>query len=509
MSLINDVLEQIDARSPVAEHERLVIEPSAYSESSKKRLSLPASVKMALLALGGFFSGYGVLEIIETAQRPSVSVKTLESTVLTAEVMPAQPRAAAGAPAIISAQELSTTGQLTPVFSSPANSADEALLLQAKQYYLADRLTYPPLQNAYQLYRELLIKNPQHPAALEGVAEIKRRYLALTSEAINQGAAQKAQRYIERAEFIGVGAEELNPLRNQLHLLITQASLAGAEGAEIVADEPAGDASIPEAEELGYGATESAEAVQVAFQHGTLRAEPMAKTLAAQAQGGKASIRSGAAANMPEATLAAPTAQKPTTKSAYTKTGASLNTIPTAADSEQVFLASLVEDKNSERSALDFIKSHGNSADTVRWLARRWVSSQEWLALLDLMNEPSGINSTERHIFRAQALLGLKNYDELIGWLSNMRELQQPELQRILAVALQKKGREAEALVIYQSLVARHPENSGLWLALGLSADTQGNNTLAREAFFRAQQLGGHSKTVRDFLSRKLTSASP
>ncbi|HMY39705.1 MAG TPA: hypothetical protein PK011_10290, partial [Marinagarivorans sp.] len=62
-------------------------------------------------------------------------------------------------------------------------------------------------------------------------------------------------------------------------------------------------------------------------------------------------------------------------------------------------------------------------------------------------------------------------------------------------------------MAIYQHLVARHPDNSGLWLALGLSADGLGNNTVAREAFFRAQQLGGHSKTVSDFLAKKLAAA--
>ena len=46
----------------------------------------------------------------------------------------------------------------------------------------------------------------------------------------------------------------------------------------------------------------------------------------------------------------------------------------------------------------------------------------------------------------------LKNYPELISWLQGINNLQQPELQRILAVALQKKQVEKRMLWEYTSI---------------------------------------------------------
>ncbi len=458
MSLINDVLQQIDARAPVAEPERIIIEPLAYSDAARKLFTLSPRVKIFCLVLAGFLSGYGSLALFEWQEASSNS---LNNSIYVPDVTAphiSHPNEPVVSSALINspAQEISITGQLTAVQAAEPKAAqlDESpMLLQAKQYFLADRLTYPPMHNAYQIYRELLIKDPTNPAALEGVASIKQRYLTLTAEAINQGAREKAQRYIERAEFVGVDAEELNQLRGQLQILM--ASAVAVSPAVNPADISVDEKNSPPVNEF-----------------------------------------------MPSTSVDQP---KTLNEGAFTQRSLSASNRAAMPANEQAFLAGLIEDKDSERLALDFIKSQGNAVETVRWLARRWVSAQQWLPLLDLMNTPSAINAAERDVFRAQALLGLKNYQELIAWLNGGNGYEQPELQRILAVALQKTGREADALIIYQQLVARHPDNSGLWLALGLSADGLGNNAMAREAFFRAQQLGGHSKTVSDFLAKKLT----
>ncbi|HMW73793.1 MAG TPA: hypothetical protein PKD17_18345, partial [Cellvibrionaceae bacterium] len=423
-------------------------------------------LKIGALALCGFLSGYGSLALFNVLASPAQIKNTTQND--TGLIFPAARQlhsnldantANANAP-----NEMTLTGQLNPINpvapqTAQAEPDEETTMLgQAKQYFLADRLTYPPLHNAYQLYREILLKNPNNLAALEGIASIKQRYLALTTEAINQGVWEKAQRYIERAEFVGVDRQELNRLRAQLQGLMP-------------------------AETAASGDTRTAEPVNIGSEQNSVLASENRPAAPVGEQ--------------EQLTLNPPSGNR----LHRNNTGGALPV------SEQAFLASLVEDKDSERLALDFIKSHGNSADTVRWLARRWVSAQQWLPLLDLMSSPSAINPAERDVFRAQALLGLKNYQELIVWLSATQEGEQPELQRILAVALQKTGRETDAMAIYQHLVARHPDNSGLWLALGLSADGLGNNTVAREAFFRAQQLGGHSKTVSDFLAKKLAAA--
>ncbi|RYZ93382.1 MAG: hypothetical protein EOO68_21820, partial [Moraxellaceae bacterium] len=224
MSLINDVLQQLDARVPVVQPQRITVE--SISNASAENIFSPA-VKIAALAAFGFICGYGALAVYQThfsvVQPVSVTEFSGEAVQLTVNTAPS-------GIAVDTAKnvhmELSLTGSLAPIdLILPQSPSEELLILDlAQQHFLADRLTYPPMKNAYQLYREVLLKDPNNQSALDGIVAIKQRYVTLASEAVAQADSEKVRRYIERAEFVGVDAQELNSMRAQLQQLLVNSS---------------------------------------------------------------------------------------------------------------------------------------------------------------------------------------------------------------------------------------------------------------------------------------------
>ncbi|MEY4590653.1 MAG: hypothetical protein RL497_2729 [Pseudomonadota bacterium] len=504
MSLINDVLQQLDARVPVAQPERVYVESAGGINPGIKIFFISPWVKVGFLALFGFSCGYGAVSIHRAL--------TINSSSAGVELLGAQEARPAYWGDLLSAGtalnigttlsdgttlgvgttlSVGTVGDITlpetlkPLEMEEPQGEHEATLLLAKRLFLADRLTYPPMNNAYQLYREILLKDASHEMALNGIAAIKQRYVVLAEEAIALRESAKAQRYIERAEFVGVDAAALELLR--VSLLAFKSSENNILYEDAIANEYriVGEAETehkyvdPKKNNIqnGYEKINNHVVAGAARQDSSLTLQPNEQAV----------TLGGAVDDF----------------SAQNETGVSLLS-GNKKNTEKDFIAALGAARDGEAMAFNYVRTHADANDTVRWLAKKWVGIQAWQKLLDLMNMPSALPATERGVYRAQGLLGLKKYEDIIVWLGQGNNLDQPELMRILAVAWQQTGREDQAFVIYNQLVARHPENSGLWLAFGISADALGNKTAAQEAFFRARQLGGHSKAVNDFIDGKL-----
>jgi tetratricopeptide (TPR) repeat protein len=477
MSLINDVLRQLDARVPVMQPERIYVETSSVPGVDNNNLLLQPVVKFFTLIIIGLSSGYYFMAAYRASSyvdqsRPVVtSVSNLTDVHSTLSI------------GQVASEELTSTGRLNPVELSPVQLESSMILLTAKRLYLTDRLTYPPLNNAYQLYREILLKDPNNEEALKGVVAIRQRYVILAAEAVTHRDREKAQRYIERAEFVGAEPADLASVRAQLDILVVNEEkniepiISGNEDASIenIAMNVNNSSVIDMSAIASGGVPITSAPVDIKRLKNSETVQGLVSHLNEPAEKNIGSLSGG-------------------------KNKEKLD--------EQNFIAGLNTRSDSDVQALNYIKSHANSSDTVRWLARRWVSAQAWLQLLDLMNIPSALTPIERDVFRAQGLMGLKKYQDIIGWLGATKRLEQPELQRILALAWQQTGHQVEAFTLYQQLVVRNPDNSGLWLALGISADAIGNKSAAHEAFFRAQQLGGHAKVVNEFIGRKLNEGS-
>lgn len=485
MSLINDVLQQLDARVPVRPSESVFVEILPPPESGALRFFAMPKIKFSIIALFGFASGFYLVEFMRGNEQKFLHVSAAQHISSTETLT--QLQAKAKVEAINVSEELSLTGALIPVMAPEQQSENAEILMLAKKHLDSDRLTYPPLNNAYQLYRQILIKAPNNEAALAGVEAIKQRYFTLTSEAIERGERDKAQRYIERAEFVGVNGVDLSPLRERLQAIIAQEVQIDRNDRTFSQPLP------PTRDEIPRGF----DPVGVVDNNATINDN----------LNGYATANSGAINLAGAVNPVASRNDSATIQDAKAVNNAFLSQ-PTQLKSDELsFVRSLDTQVNAQDVALRYIQVHPESSDTVRWLAKRLQSQQAWLPLLDLMNMSTSLNAAERDIFRAQGLLGLKRYEDIIGWLSGIKGLDAPELQRILAIAWQQTGRQAQAFAIYQKLVNRFPDNSGLWLALGISADALGNTAAAREGFFRAQQLGGHSKAVGDYIARKLNTS--
>lgn len=479
MSLINDVLKQLDARVSMQSSERVFVEVPAAPQWGVISFLASSKVKRLSILLAGLLTGYYGAGIAGDLFG-DVAVKHFASATVQADVNLPVP-AVNDAHFLAGTGELSTTGALVPIVPSQLSSmplVDEysRMLSAADQLLALDRLTFPPLNNAFALYRQILIKDPDNSAALLGIEAIKQRYMVLTQDALSSQELNKAQRYIERAEFVGVSQESLSPLREQLQSLKAEFPSGSAR------DSQNAQANSPQTLSLGSVDTEAVADLDIDTKN-----------------------RNQVTIDLPtphfdESNVAAAGNSEPLRQRQSLTLGAAAGQ-----SEEQQFLSGLSADAMGEAMAKQYISSHPQALATIRWLAARLQARQDWFALLELMNHVSGFDSHERDRFRAQSLLGLNRFEDIIGWLGRHNIAQQPELQRILAVAYQKAGQHQQALSIYQQLAATHPNNAGLWLAVGVNADALGNKAVAKEGFFRAQQLGGHSVAVAEYISRKLS----
>lgn len=480
MSLINDVLKQLDARVSMQSSERVFVEVPAAPQLGVISVLASPKVKRLCILLAGLLTGYFGAGFAGNLVAPVAgghldSAVRVDMNIPVSTAIDTQLRAGAA--------ELSTTGALAPIIHSQltyTQQPDEysGILAAADQLLASDRLTFPPLNNAFALYRQLLIKDPGNPAALLGIEAIKQRYMVLTHDALVGQELDKAQRYIERAEFVGVNQESLSPLRDQLQTLKAEFS------------------SVSQLDNQ----TAEANPSEAMVSRGVVDKQAVANL-------------DGDTKNVAEVDIELPAAHFDVANLAVANHSEQLRepqslTLRAAASGlseEQKFLRGLSADAAGEAMARHYINSHPQASATIRWLAGRWQARQDWFALLELMNHVNGFDAHERDRFRALSLLGLNRIEDIIGWLGRHNIAQQPELQRILAVAYQKAGQHQQALSIYQQLVAVYPNNAGLWLAVGVNADALGNNSVAKEGFFRAQQLGGHSVAVAEYIGRKLT----
>ncbi len=72
----------------------------------------------------------------------------------------------------------------------------------AERHIQALRLTTPDGQNALDIYRSILSKDPQNVRASQGVNRIAKRYIELAEDESRQGAINKASHYLEQAAAI-------------------------------------------------------------------------------------------------------------------------------------------------------------------------------------------------------------------------------------------------------------------------------------------------------------------
>lgn len=83
------------------------------------------------------------------------------------------------------------------------------LLSDALEHIEALRLTTPAGDNAFEIYQEILLIEPENPSALEGLSQIAVTYLSLADSAVVKSEYATAELYIEKAKSINSNVENL------------------------------------------------------------------------------------------------------------------------------------------------------------------------------------------------------------------------------------------------------------------------------------------------------------
>ncbi|VAW65089.1 Serine/threonine protein kinase, partial [hydrothermal vent metagenome] len=89
-------------------------------------------------------------------------------------------------------------------------------LKEAKKHMKNSRFTSPSGNNAYEVYKKILIQRPQSIQALQGIEKVRKYYITLFNKHISTTRLNKAQRDISTMKKVGVSAGDIKKMQRQL-----------------------------------------------------------------------------------------------------------------------------------------------------------------------------------------------------------------------------------------------------------------------------------------------------
>lgn len=90
------------------------------------------------------------------------------------------------------------------------------LMDQAQANLKADRLTFPPGQNAFEQFQKILELDSQHVGAINGLERIVDRYIVLVRAMVSRQNYQKAEEYLESANRVLPGSPKLQAAKDAM-----------------------------------------------------------------------------------------------------------------------------------------------------------------------------------------------------------------------------------------------------------------------------------------------------
>ncbi|WP_370981436.1 hypothetical protein [Agaribacterium sp. ZY112] len=177
---------------------------SAKASSTILKLSSQAEHKSGLLAVKNSES-----ELVET--KDSLNITGDQKAEPLAEV------STASKPSVLPAQ----SPQVQPNPEEQLALRKTMLSNKAEQAYKGQRLTIPENDSAVFYYRQLLVLDSQNEAAIQGMVKVKKRYVALYKQALEQSDKDKAELYLTRlssllsSEEVPVYGKQIDTLRQE------------------------------------------------------------------------------------------------------------------------------------------------------------------------------------------------------------------------------------------------------------------------------------------------------
>ncbi len=100
----------------------------------------------------------------------------------------------------------------------------KSIIEQAESAFDAKALTTPSQTSALHYYRELLVLQPNHPAAIDGLRRIVDQYIAWALTAIDEGNYAKAHQFLERAARVNPKSPSIAAASEQIRRKREQAT---------------------------------------------------------------------------------------------------------------------------------------------------------------------------------------------------------------------------------------------------------------------------------------------
>ncbi|BFM19892.1 tetratricopeptide repeat protein [Gilvimarinus japonicus] len=222
MSLVNDMLRDLDARQP---------QPSHNSDHLPSGLSRRPSRGAWRLVLLGFFavSLLAVLGYWYLSAKSLLAERAPEKTVLAAQPEPALDMSLVATPSL-GREEHAATARTAPssVASGQLTELSQSLRL-AQAALVAGQLTTPIDASAYWYYQKALQLDPDNREARAGIEQIAARYLERARRAQNRGDYARALELLDRALAV-------SPDNATAQALLGELQVEGAASAPVVAN---------------------------------------------------------------------------------------------------------------------------------------------------------------------------------------------------------------------------------------------------------------------------------
>ena len=263
MSLLNDVLQDLSKRPPVADGSEGYDELLQSSSVAKPQKA--SSAKLVWLFIIIFAS---VLAINVIASRFATNRPTSIAAQDNSSQITQLPNSAAAISSAASANVPAPTAQSADVDASTEITSDDPvnielqnhiddLLLQAERAMGMERLTAPIEDNAYSYYQKILAMSPDNVDAKDGLDKIASRYMLKAQEQKNLGNLVAADALIQRARFVSARFVQAHE--------ITLAEATSSFSADFSADAPAkSEQALPAELSAKEGRTETIKPFEVA-----------------------------------------------------------------------------------------------------------------------------------------------------------------------------------------------------------------------------------------------------
>ena len=162
--------------------------------------------------------------IVVAKTKPKQKAQAISTITVIENQLPEQTQAETPATVGVSNKQAEAKKLLTMPQADMAPSDPIAVWLASADVALSrDRLTTPADNNAYALYSRVLLKEPKNNQALLGLEAIVQRYLVLAKSSHKKGNSNQAQLFLQRANKVVPGHQDIDKMRQQLKQMAIKA----------------------------------------------------------------------------------------------------------------------------------------------------------------------------------------------------------------------------------------------------------------------------------------------